>query len=438
MSSYTVVVAEHKLGEGASDLIIRQEITRHMTTPGYFTCQVVGEDSFRAFCVQVDVNNQQEGEFIYVKVNRVSRQGWVTHESKRGHWFADIRSAAWYVHLILLSGDVEANPGPFGSEDNGAGVSPQSQNLVRPPSGSDQRKEKKQHKKGKTKEKKEWVPRQDNTNDAIVASLRDELSKVKGDLDAAREKIADKAAKEVEKQSKMAYEKDCIANRVENLYIQYNPMVPNHYVLLGMEQEYEHTYEFLQFEKNSAPFDLRADATALLDLKHEKPQNALFRHTRVTHSFWSGDKKTVTEFVVSLEALAQLCAPSIIAPYMDPVMAAERLRYAAQSLYTVNVNRYDALNGDFPIQNAVYIAYALYVKSHREMARLDFHTTPANTPAAISWTLPSLNITAQIAAAGALAGSIVSLQQNVTKIQNHNLTSTAIELGKSIVGRYRQ
>jgi hypothetical protein len=280
--------------------------------------------------------------------------------------------------------------------------------------------------KGDGPPKRVWKPRKEVPG-VDPNQHADALARKDAEIDSLKEKIKAKEAKEEQKQLEKDQleraEYQSLLSGVAELDIEYGPLVPEHYVSWGLPQEYEHRYRFIKlFDDDEV--DLRADATKLMDLKHLKTLKAEFEYTHRTPGWFTDNVKT-KRFTASLEAIVQLCAPSIVAPYMDPSTAAERLRYAAQSLYTVNTNRYDALKGEFPIQNAVYVAYALYVKSAKKMKDLDFTNALAGNQTAPS-SFPGLAYLSFSAAASAAMSGLKFTKETLQS------ASTVIVTAKSI------
>jgi len=111
--------------------------------------------------------------------------------------------------------------------------------------------------------------------------------------------------------------------------------------------------------------DLRADSISLGKLLHAKPMYAVVRYTSVDPRWgWSTlFRKTIEHNVsltVSLEVLSQLLTAKNLPLGSTDEVAAERIKLAAQSLHSVSINRYLAVEGINVVQDTTLVAFALY------------------------------------------------------------------------------
>jgi len=144
------------------------------------------------------------------------------------------------------------------------------------------------------------------------------------------------------------------------------------------------------------PFDdLRPDANALLDMKHENPLVSKCRLEDPTPL--SGGSQ---ELNVSFEIVAQLTTPTLMNPARDEEVARERIYFAASRMQTVNIDRYEALTGEHIYTDSATVAYAMFLANKQKYQKtLSFACPPEkssgmpheSSPTGIDWVKLSLN-----------------------------------------------
>lgn len=247
---------------------------------------------------------------------------------------------------------------------------------------------------GPGKEKKAWKPKKAKSQQGHEGLLRDierkdaEIQKLK---DRKEENLV-KLQKKREADQYLRVTELCeFVGRVQNLDVRYGHDVRRDF-WRGLNtdaythSDYDHVFKFRRFCKSDPKgldgminLDLRADGISVMDLKHYDGMLVVVSYTNSQRGYlWNEVKKT--ELVVSVEALMQLCSPNIMNPLMDVDVVMQRLKYSAQSMYTVNENRFRYIMGEFPIANAVLVAYALFMQSKAEIDLSGFLT-----PRPLSW-----------------------------------------------------
>jgi len=136
-------------------------------------------------------------------------------------------------------------------------------------------------------------------------------------------------------------------------------------------------YTFSHWDQDpfSDSLDQRPDMMALAGLKHYSAV-ACIDVTRSIAGFCT-DKEKKVQLKVSMEAICQLSSPSVTASYYEQSVVWEKLKFAARTLITVNENRPRYLSGEYPIANAVYVSYALYLHEKQRLATVVVVGEPA-------------------------------------------------------------
>jgi hypothetical protein len=252
-------------------------------------------------------------------------------------------------------------------------------------------------------------PRKSRNESYVADSVKDEISKKQGEVDALREKL-----KEREEQRKKKEEFDAVKSSEEDaqfaksisdfrcvihrtfwpIWLALLIFVASHVTLILIVVYFhsglwslsvllhiplvwlvkhfrvslwDHEVKFVSWHKRNnivIDMDYRPDTMTSTALKHQLPRVAIFQILRQVK--WWHLYRTPIEVVLSVEALAQLCAPSIVAPYMAPDVVVDRLKYSAQTLSSVQEIRMLYVDGIFPIAQAIIVAYAIYWKSRCE------------------------------------------------------------------------
>ncbi len=132
-----------------------------------------------------------------------------------------------------------------------------------------------------------------------------------------------------------------------------------------------HKYRFIEFCDGPA-VDMRADVISNIEMKHDDPKYALFEYSRTGAE--------ARKIKVSLELLAQLTHANVIQVKGNDQIVAERIRYAAARVQTVNLNRYDLVFNNPVIQDTCLVAYAIYrqMKDAQEYCPFPLDPLPIN------------------------------------------------------------
>lgn len=281
----------------------------------------------------------------------------------------------------LIRGNIESHPGPDGD--------PQNQNIGgarnRPARGENQ--------------KKNWREknRQAVGNNAISDSLRDEVAKLRGEKDALREKLEDKAKKErddLEKKLQLAeieskHWSDVI-EATERINLKMNKIRRGWFTWLvhflfqwiylfiheagtAAAAKYRVRYQFQRWVADDG-LDHRPDTMTHTQGKHNSLHAVLKVETVIPGFFYDSIK--VNYLDCSMEAVTQLCSPMYLATHSEPDVVLERLKYGARQLSTVMDNRSHYLRGALAVSNAVYPAYAIYCQEREKIGNLDFLRAP--------------------------------------------------------------
>lgn len=251
--------------------------------------------------------------------------------------------------------------------------------------------------------KKEWVPRvRVQSRDArdsgyLKEDKSKELDEARGIADALRERIKDLEGLETKKAEAkakaLAQEADTyddIVARVENMDVAVNKYdagwfsdadlkVPiTQRILYGKDAEghrLRYQFQYWATDDDLEQYDVRPLAMTTVDQKY-KSRCAWFRVTELKKG-WFWDTQRHRMMLVSLEAICHLMSPDVVAVWMDPGVVLDRLKIASRRLAAVQENRYRYLEGDTPIANAVYVAYALYLEEKESLEPLNLLCPPA-------------------------------------------------------------
>lgn len=148
--------------------------------------------------------------------------------------------------------------------------------------------------------------------------------------------------------------------------------------LMSPGKKYKYTFKrWVHFEENFD--DLRADSIAVGKLKHNNPRIALVEFQSYYDGpcgwLWSPRRMTLKP---SVELLSQITTAANLPLASNDEIAFERLNYVARNLHSVNVNRYDPLVGDYPVQDAVLVAFAIYKSMLETRDIVPFPRRPAS------------------------------------------------------------
>lgn len=127
--------------------------------------------------------------------------------------------------------------------------------------------------------------------------------------------------------------------------------------------------------------DLRADLISMQKIKHsdplivgcvhEKEYSFKFKLTKDWSPCFVVHRKTeVLHGGVSLELLSQIAISRNLSIMDSEDAVIKRTIYHSDKINTININRYDALNGDSIVQNTALLAYGLYKQTKEKLRRL--------------------------------------------------------------------
>jgi hypothetical protein len=250
------------------------------------------------------------------------------------------------------------------------------------------------------KEKKVWKEknRGAEANGKISESLKGDLAKARGEIDALKEKLKDRSDEKIVAEAKKAAlakaELDHRARldlRTEALDVRMNPVVYTwwsvilHILFQWMYKiiekvgpwtaaEYRVHYKFQKWCDEGSD-DNRPDTMTNTEARH-KPRTAILSVTTLMQGTFY-DTYVHTNLYVSMEAAVQLCSPQYLATHSEPDVVLERLKYAARQMSSVSEDRSRYVTGQFGVSNAVYLAYALYCQEREKILDLDFLRTPS-------------------------------------------------------------
>lgn len=133
-------------------------------------------------------------------------------------------------------------------------------------------------------------------------------------------------------------------------------------------------YRFVSFVDHTAN-DERADAIALGELKHSKPQLARVECYTINDDWFSRYiwlRWHKTKLIVSLELIAQATTAGTSSLSCTDEVVFQKIVHAIRSMHSVNYSRYAGLLGiDIP-QNSIVVAYALHRKMLERLEHMNF------------------------------------------------------------------
>jgi hypothetical protein len=148
----------------------------------------------------------------------------------------------------------------------------------------------------------------------------------------------------------------------------------------------KHTYQFKGWDWTAAPggptSDMRADSNSVHKLKHRNALVADIEHVKwIWPRVWRFEffdiRRKTTQMKVSLEVLVQLTTAANIPINTTDQIVAERLQYAGNALQSVNVIKWKAALGEYVVQDAERMAYALWKQMTETRKSVPFPRAPA-------------------------------------------------------------
>jgi len=134
------------------------------------------------------------------------------------------------------------------------------------------------------------------------------------------------------------------------------------------ERRHGTRFKTISIREGEAGPDLRPDANSLQLLKHANPILGVVEVTNL-------DSEESHRLRISFEMLAQLTAPKYMTLAADPKTALARIVRAAESIQTVNFDRYGTFTGKNVAMQTAQVAWALWCHQH-EGGVLDFIGAP--------------------------------------------------------------
>jgi hypothetical protein len=220
---------------------------------------------------------------------------------------------------------------------------------------------------------------------AEVKKLKELLRAAEGKKELEKEEREKKAAEKVKKDLEIRMHRAAIRRKTEALDIRvmenknslytFTKSVGDFigYQFTEEERDYDLHYQFEHWDEDDLDFDSRPDAMAFQDVRkttgvHDSAV-AVIGITRTSYGYlWNSEQ--YEQIRVSAEAIAQLSAPSILGVHYSSEQVLERLRYASRTLFSVNDERSRYISGEFPVSNAVFVAYAIHLQERERLARV--------------------------------------------------------------------